>query len=217
MVCKHIAEALKKIDELGKKLRSTDPSLYEKLGPYVEYEMADKQLNFLVRAADEMTGKAAEFLKTDFIDKYGTLSPFHINSVKAQSLSKYVIEIIEILQGCKCLSELKSEVVDKHYDPLLNKHNNLVVKYNSSLTEHESLQKSFGELKGQYDEVSVNYKQKEWELELKEKEYTLAQMQLVSLKIQSESYFSQLVDVRKLLEDKEEKITEMMLILPEKI
>src|SRR5436305_10678741 len=34
-------------------------------------------------------------------------------------------------------------------------------------------------------------------------------MQLASLKIQSESYFSQLVDVRKLLEDKEEKITEI--------
>lgn len=34
-------------------------------------------------------------------------------------------------------------------------------------------------------------------------------MQLASLKIQSESYFSQLVDVRKLLEDKEGKITEI--------
>jgi len=207
MVCKHIAEALKKIDELGDKLRSTDLSLYEKLGPYVGYESADKQLNFLVRAASEMTGKAAESLKTHFIDKYGTLSPFHINSIKEQSLSKYIIEIIEILQSCKCLSELKSEVVDKHYDPLLNKHNNLVVKYNSSLTEHENLQKSFGKLKGQYDEVSVNYKQKGQELELKEKECALVQMQLASLEIKSESYFSQLLEVRELLENKEEKIT----------
>ena len=75
-------------------------------------------------------------------DKLGFLSPFHVNSIKEEFLSKYIIEIIEELQACKCLSELKSEIVDKHYDPLMSKHNNLVVKYNSSLSEHENLQKN---------------------------------------------------------------------------
>ena len=95
MVCKHIAEALKKIDELGSKLRSTDPSLYEKLGPYVEYEMADKQLNFLVRAANEMTGKAAEFLKTDFIDKYGRAGRTYGCPAVSDKLTKRIINIIK--------------------------------------------------------------------------------------------------------------------------
>lgn len=209
MVCKHIAEALNKIDELGKKLRSTDPSLYEKLGPYVKYEIADKHLNFLVKMASTTTGQAVEGLKKLLVDELGFLSPFHINSIKEQSLSKYVVEIIETLQVCKCLSELKSEVVDKHYEPLVNKHNNLVVKYNSSVSEHENLQKNFEELEGQYDDLNIDYKQKKQELEIKEKEYSLAQMQLASLQTQSESYFSQLLEVRKLLEDKDKKIVEM--------
>jgi chromosome segregation ATPase len=209
MVCKHIGETLKKIDELGNKIRSTDLSLYEKLGPYVKYEVADEHLNFLIRTATQTTGKASEFLKESFVDKFGSLSPFHINSIKEEFLSKYIIEIIEILQVCKCLSELKTEVVDKHYDPLVEKHNNLVVKYNSSLSEHEVLQKSFGKLKGQYDDLGVNYKQKDKALEIKEKEYILVRMQSASLKVQSENYFSQLVEVRKLLESKEKKIIEI--------
>ena len=47
MVCKHVDEALKKINELGKKAIETNSSLYGNLGPYVKYETANECISLM--------------------------------------------------------------------------------------------------------------------------------------------------------------------------
>ena len=147
MTCKHISQALDKVNELIGKMNNTYSSLHERLGNYIR--------------EDEVDALLAK-LRTTYTVKT-------INRIRNDDLYNHLSVVFDILKSCDCRNDVVND-----YNQLVSKHNN----------------------------ISSQHAQN--------------QMEVARLRTQSENYFSQLVEVRKILENKEKEVVRIESKLDEK-
>lgn len=172
-VCKHINDALNKINNLSVvvkeecspsiidasnfSLAKGNSSLYGYWGPYVKLETANENLNLIIKWVEEGTKpEAVRFLKEEMIDKCRLLSPLLVKKMDEESLCvKHILKIFEVLENCDCLDKI-DETVKKDYVSC-NDYNNLKSKYDDLFIDLKNKGDNLESAKSELERLKIKH------------------------------------------------------------